>query len=512
MKKASLLFLPLLVLTSCQTGGNNYSSKNLKQIKEFVSSIQARNYTAKMGEDYYYFLGDDAFCTRFKDQTIEGGYIRKASVGIFDYVISNNELEVQGMISLDTESLPYDYVSTPEYLGRIDPKYWVGDSKSGEAHLNLEKMTTSRNYISWAFDIDGEINSTNSIKEVKASLGNSVTFTVKYQNKAKKIITKSFTVSNVGSTTNALVTNYVGSGDFSAKTDWSNYQKQMFTHYDLDTPFFFSGYTLGLSLSFRYAESYKTLMAYDIMSSKAKEEAFKEELDDNGYDITITPENTIVALKKVESEEGTYGDQIQFKYLSVEEIDPNERTSCPNGYLQVMYNSSLYYDGSTIEAVNSTIGTHNIPALTNSEMIDKVALSNHTELYNEQYKEAIKEEEPDEDVQDVILGAYIARFTPKTGTTLEEVNTYIKAYLAGLDGLGWIDAQKAVNDLIGSTDPITYPEEFDEINYGRRGIIASDENSVVWLEFYSYDYLDKGYFELNIEVLTKYGAIKLSSF
>ncbi len=512
MKK--ILFLPLcaLLLAGCNSSSGGYSKQNLKEIQDFISSLQSHNYTAKMSDDYYYFLNDHAFITKFKDQTVEGGYIKKDNAGIFDYVVSNNVLEVQGMISLDSTSSPYDYVSTPEYIARIDSKYWVGDKEKGVAHLDLSKMTSSRNNIAWAFIIENEIVNNNAIKEVTASIGNTVTFKVKYQNKAKKTVSKSFSISNVGTTSNSLVTDYVTSGDFSPKTDWTNYQKQMFTKYELDTPFFFSGYTLGLSLSFSYAESYKILMAYDIMSSKAKEDEFKQELLENHYDITVTPENMIVALKKVESEEGTYGDQIQFKYLSVDEIDPRERKSCPNGYLQVVYNSSLYYDGSTIEAVNSTIGTQNIPPVSDSEMIDKVALSNHTELYNEQYKEAIKEEEPEEDVQNVILGAYIARFTPVSGTSLQDVNTYIKAYLAGLDALGWVDAQKAMNDLIGDTSEIEYPKDFDEINYGRRGKIASDENSVVWLEFYSYDYLEKGYFELNIEIFTKYGVSKLSNF
>ena len=221
-KKISLILLPLLTLLSCQKKANHYSEANLNGFLEIVESLENKNYTIDLAGDIYEYLGEDIINTKFKGVPYQGGYIRKDNVGIFDYVFVNNNVEIQGMISLNTEISPLDLLANPEYLFRVSKNKWQGiNNKKNSVELNISSLgTQEKNFVAWSFGIDANISNLQSINSVTAKYNNKCTFTVEYKDKIDgKNKTKSFEVDKINQTENAPITNYLNSGEFTKKTD-----------------------------------------------------------------------------------------------------------------------------------------------------------------------------------------------------------------------------------------------------------------------------------------------------
>ena len=116
-----------------ESQGNEGGEEENNKPNEFIThleSLEAKNYTVTMNDNIYEYLGEDIINTKFAGVPYQGGYIRKEDVGIFDYVIfANDVVEIQGMISLNTEISPLDLLANPEYLFRIDKNKWKIDDE-----------------------------------------------------------------------------------------------------------------------------------------------------------------------------------------------------------------------------------------------------------------------------------------------------------------------------------------------------------------------------------------------
>ena len=518
-KKISLILLPLLTLLSCQKEASHYSDANLNGFLEIVESLENKNYTIDIAGDIYEYLGEDIINTKFKGVPYQGGYIRKDNVGIFDYVFVNNNVEIQGMISLNTEISPLDLLANPEYLFRVSKHKWQGiDNKKNSVELNISSLgTQEKNFVAWSFGIDANISNLQSINSVTAKYNNKCTFTVEYKDKIDgKNKTKSFEVDKINQTENAPITNYLNSGEFTKKTDWTNFQKAFLNQYELNDLDFLNSFTIGLSVDFSYLNIGGVIVAYDLYGSQAQVENIKDELYDLGYELTDSANDITLALCKAEDELGkvTHAKKIEFKYISPDELNYQERVTCPNGYTQLVYSHSIYYEPTDLEGVNTALSNNNIPTLDDSEMIKSIIMSDVTELYNAEWKLIIEEENEEygiqEEVLDVLDASYVIHIYPKAGSRLkEDVNVYAKAYLDKLVNAGYGNRSVVFNEFLNVQSPVEPDVPYDTYDHGNKAIIDTVNDRIIYIEVSSYDYNYSGYFEVIVEIYTRYGVEKI---
>ena len=519
-KKITVLLLPVVLLSSCIKKEDS-SRENIEAFKAILESLEALNFTATINGDKYQYLGDDIINTKFNGISYEGGYIRKENVGIFDYVLINGVVETQGMISLNTEISPLDLLANPEYLFRIDIDKWIGNpDKKDNVELDLNSLSNlEKNFIVWSFDLDNNISNLNSILSVKGDFSSSYTFTVTYNDKStKREAEKSIVIDKIGETINNPITDYLTNGSFNKKTDWTSFQKNILNQYELGDILFFEDYTIGLSLDFSYLSSLGIVFAYDLNGSQNQVNNMKEELYILGYDIVETASGVTMAIKKSNNTQGgsAIGKKIEFKYLSPNELDSNERVTCPNGYTQVVYSNSIYYEPSTLSGVNEVFTSKGIPTLDDSEMISSVVMSDATDLLNAEYRLAIEEENHEEGIveviEDVLAGAYIVHIYPKAGSRLrEDVNAYAKAYLSKLVAAGFDNRSRVINEFLNIHGDIEAEKDYDSINHGKKAKIDRVNDTVIYIEVSSYDYEYSGYLEIYVEIYTRYGLNKIAA-
>lgn len=519
-RKLSILLLPLLTLTSCGSESANYDAEsNLNEFLEIFDSLSSQNYTITMEEDIYEYLGEDIINTKFKGVPYQGGYIRKEDVGIFDYVLVNDEVEIQGMISLNTEISPLDLISNPEYLFRINKSKWSGVAGPNKSvKLNYLSLTNQeKSFVSWSFGIESNIKNTSSIKTVTASFNDKCKFTVEYIDKTSgRTGTKSFEVDKINQTVNTPITNYLENGSFEKKTDWTNFQKSFLNQYELSDLDFLDAFTIGLSVDFSYLSLGGLVVAYDLYGSKTQVDNIVDELYDLGYEITDTSNDIILAICKVVNGEGktTHAKKIEFKYVPYSELSYGEKVTCPNGYTQLVYSHTIYYEPTDLAGVNEVLSNNDIPTLEDHTMIESVSMSDLTELTNAEWKIAIEEnnieEGIEEEVLDVLDASYVIHIFPKSGTKLKEVvNVYCKAYLAKLVSSGYINVTEAFNSFLNIKTPVEDEVPYDKNNYGNKAIVDTVNDRIKYVEISSYDYSYSGYIEVIVEIYTRYGAEKI---
>lgn len=521
MNKKILLILPLiLAIQACKSNSSSsFSDDNHEQLLSFFDSLEEQNYTIRLGNDVYEYLGEDIVNTSFYGVPYQGGYIRKDGVGIFDYVLVNNNVEIQGMISLNTDISPLDLFANPEYLFRIHPNRWrtTPDNKK-ETSLNLSSLTTQeKNFIVWSFGIDSDIKNLNSLSDVSVNFEDGYIFTVKYKDKIdNQNRNKSFTVSNIGETEHSVITDYLDHGSFEKKTDWTDFQKAFLNQYDLGDLDFLDNFTIGVSVDFSYLNIGGIINVYDLYGSEDQVDDIKDELYDLGYELLDSANDITVALCKVTDELGkvTHAKKIEFKYIPYEELSYGEQVTCPYGYTQLAYSHSIYYEPSDLEGVNEALTSNNIPTLDDSEMIKTIMFSDVTELYNAEWKlmieEANKEDGIEEEILDVLDASYVIHIYPQAGSRLkEDVNVYAKAYLDKLIEDGYRNTSTVFNEFLNISSPAEEDVPYDDINHANRAKIDTANDRIIYIEVSSYDYNYSGYLEVIVEIYTRYGAEKL---
>ena len=502
--------------------GNEGGEEENNKPNDFLThleSLEAKNYTVTMNDNIYEYLGEDIINTKFAGVPYQGGYIRKEDVGIFDYVIfANDVVEIQGMISLNTEISPLDLLANPEYLFRIDKNKWkIDDEDEKVVSLNISSLTSQdRNFIAWSFDIDSNISSVLSINSVSATYKESLTFTVNYKDRiTNQNTSKSFEISKIGETSNEPITTYLESGSFEKKDDWTYFQKTFLNQYELGDLDFLSSFTIGVSVDFSYLNMAGIVNVYDLYGSPSQVEDIADELYDLDYEILESANDILVALCKVSDEHGkvTHAKKISFRYIPYEELSYGEKVTCPNGYTQLTYSHSIYYEPTDLAGVNEALTSNSIPTLDDSEMIRTVMFSDVTELYNAEWKlmieEANEEDGIEEEILDVLAASYVIHIYPQGGTSLNDVNVYAKAYLEKLINAGFRNTTLVFNEFLGITSPVADDEPYEAKNHANRAKIDSVNDRIIYVEVSSYDYSYSGYLEVIVEIYTRYGVEKL---
>lgn len=383
--------LTLVIVPALLSGCASTQSEKEVTIEKFYEGFLGYNWTATNNLGVFEYLSKNAVLVSYKDNPgVSGGYIHNTQ-GVFEYVITNNQVEVEGMVSPNNQLQVYQFMHSPADLCYISADLWIKKDK-GQYKIDVSKLT--QNDIDYLHNGLSIYNITDSFREFR-----SVTLSLSVKEARIRATYKDNTgerntvtsITNIGKTKNAIVEDYLNSTPIIPKlTDWTSIQKQNFRDYEIPDPHFYSGYTEGLYLYLGYLNNYGTIIAYDSKSNASHVASLTQELLDNDY--TQVSDGDI---KKFEKNNKTIGVnfKIEFAYLTVDQLEkPEDKICYPSGYLQVVYRFERAYDVLTLSELNALFTECTIRSLTDpSSLIKKIRATDYTDEYNSVVEEVLTE-------------------------------------------------------------------------------------------------------------------------
>lgn len=506
MNIKNLILFPLLTLTLM--GCNSTPEVPQTTLDKFYTSLAEHNYLAENNEGKFYCLGQEAVVTSFNTNPNLLGGLFKNSQGVFEYVILNGKVEVQGMSSPVKELDLYKFFTSPADLLSINKDAWSESRKTENVYnLNLRDSSVSLDLLEYGFGakLTG-YNIRNVVLTIKPE-ESSANYMLRYENSKSESTDINVNFKNIGSTKYDLVTDFVKNNQtLNKQTGWTNYQKAVFNSYEITAePYFYSGYSLGLSLSFGYYNQSGILMAYDLTSSKEHVGLMGNELLNHGY--KLVKEGDVSSSYEFNNKEANVNLKIELGYIDVNDLETEEeKVSCPNGYLQVVYSYGPSYQDADFADVNKILNKFTVSSASDPDnYIKNITITDYTEQYNNALLDMLKESGITPSTTELILAMTNIKFYTETFEDSEAFVSVLfrelfsedagfinsKAAEAKLDGKEYSGSTEIVIDRLPTMGNAVYTSGSKFIN---------DDQVIVNVEIYNYNYEKEGCLEIMLEV------------
>lgn len=506
MNIKKLLLTPIIALSLA--GCNNAPAIEETSLETLYKELKAYNYTATNEEGSFYFFGEDALLTNYKQTPNISGGLFKNTQGVFEYVLVNNTFEVQGMSSPVKELNLYNFFTSPADLISLPLEYWTPSTKTENVYnFDLKKGSGTLDILEQGF---GTKLSGYSIRNLVLTVYPSeakADFMLRYEDSKSESHNIFVHITDIGSTKNEKVANFVKSHQtINKQTDWTNYQKAVFDAYEITVPpYFYTGYSIGLSLSFTYYNAYGFLTAYDLMSSKEHVKLMGNELVQHGY--KLVKEGEVSSSFERNDMETGVNSKIEVGFVSVDDlVSEPEKISCPNGYLQVVYSYGPAYTDADFTSLNTILNRFEVNNATNpSNYVNKVTITDYTKSYNDSLLAVLEEAGITPTTTELIVGMYHAKlytelFEDAESVTISLFNELLKADSA------FMNSKAADAKIYGKTytgDTSITPERLPTMGnalYVCGTKFINDDKLVVNIEIFDYNYEKEGCVEMMIEV------------
>ncbi|MBO6280467.1 MAG: hypothetical protein J6M95_02680 [Bacilli bacterium] len=503
MKKyLALSILPLLI-TGC---GNN--SSNSASIDQFYTSLFSYNWEASSEVGTFQFISENELLISYKDnEGISGGFINNGD-GVYEYVIIDNVLEIEGMYSPNPALKTYEFINSPADIRYIDKSFWKSLG-NGKYSLELEKLDETGQYgafYGFGFDLLGSVKSINSVELTLTK--ESATFESKYNVSGSRATkTSTLTINNFGEYQNEIISSYLQEHPhFEKQTDWTNLQKQKFNEFGIPDPYFYSGYSEGLYLYLGYANSYGIIIAYDSKSSPEHVASLSTELVNQGF--AFVSEDSGIKRYEKNNIETKVNQIVEFSFLSVDDLNDNDKICYPSGYLQVVYSYKAAHETISIERLNGYFSEVDIKPFDDPNgVIEEITITDTTEEYNEYVTSTIIESgyevTGDCALKQLEINIKIADF--------ETAHSYVEYIYNTVLKDDFINDNAACADLLGEEYTGEREIVFEELtSSGYEGTysvicakIYGDNEGLNAFQIYDYEYNITGSITILIEIYSK---------
>ena len=388
--------LPEYVFDWYKENDEKYYSYTCLIVERFYKVLKDSNFTASDGEFTQKFYGENGFTSDVPDQE-QVAILRMGEQGIFEaHKLESGDYEVHGMLSPNYE-LPYtSFMLNFTFLNEIEFNKWKKyDDDEYFFYPSPSDLTILAN-----LGIVGDVNSVEKVHLSENPLDGSFKVIFKYYEETP-LTDLEIDVYDIGKTVNEKLLAF-SKTTVNPQTSWNAYQLKAMQVYGFENIPFFSTYDLGLKLYFdKIALSgieVTLFQVYDYLASKADEAIIEDELVKKyGYykHPSSDDEGIKVYQKDVTSDRSL---RMEFKYLTLEEVEADQRIAFPNGYLQVNYSYVPLEDDLTISEMNEIFTNAVIPNISlNSEDVERIYkisykdLYNNAALYDEEVLAALKE-------------------------------------------------------------------------------------------------------------------------
>ena len=388
--KITPLLIIALTAVSCKSSNKDNISSSINdeskfEIQEFYDVLSSLNFKADDGEIAQSFYGPDAMTFDIEDQ-IETGIIRNEQ-GIFQVYKTNSGYKSQGMLSPNNSLKITGFINSIFDITYIDIDDWEYSSQDNcyslfpsQGDIDNYEILVGTGYF-YSRD-EEDVDAVN----IKKNSESTYVIEVIY---SEDTLTghESFNVdiTDIGSSNNAVLEAFRQTR-IEPHTSWDEYQISALEYYGFEEAPFLSSYTLGLMITFQRVDGYvvggSVLIAYDCMSSYEKETTIIDELVELGYhDETI--EGSLEHYYTKEKEPGI-NSTIEFRFVSVEEIDAYNRVAYPNGYMQVVYGHALKSEETDNADLNDKLTSMGLPSFNGGTTVTKFETIDYTSRINEE--------------------------------------------------------------------------------------------------------------------------------